>query len=144
MFGGTGMGFMAAILYWFPKMFGKTYNEKVASLSWTPIFIGFNMLYFSMLVLGYMGMPRRYFTHLPQYHTAHVIATIGSFILALGLVLFFANLVVALFKGKKADRDPWGGVTLEWQIPTPPPAQNFAEIPKITDRPYVFNPEASQ
>ena len=79
MFGGTGMGFFAALLYWFPKMFGKTYNEKIASLAWIPIFIGFNMLYFSMLVLGYMGMPRRYFTHLPQYHPGHVVASIGGF-----------------------------------------------------------------
>jgi len=142
MFGGTGIAFLAAILYWFPKMFGKTYNEKTAALAWIPIFIGFNMLYFSMLVLGYMGMPRRYFTHLPQYHRGHVIASIGSFILAFGLVLFFVNLLVALFKGKKAEQNPWGGVTLEWQIPTPPPAENFSVIPEIKERPYIFNPEA--
>ena len=141
MFGGTVIGFLAALLYWFPKMFGKTYNESVATLSWLPIFVGFNMLYFSMLVLGYMGMPRRYFTHLPQYNEGHIIASIGSFILAAGLVLFFGNLVVALFKGKKAAQNPWGGVTLEWQLPSPPPAENFAVIPTITDRPYIFNPE---
>jgi cytochrome c oxidase subunit I len=143
MFGGTGMGFFAALLYWFPKMFGKTYNEKMAFLSWVPMFVGFNMLYFSMLVLGYMGMPRRYFTHLPQYHTGHVIASIGSFILAIGLIMFFINLVVALFRGKKAEQNPWGGVTLEWQISTPPPLENFDVIPTIKERPYVFNPEAS-
>jgi cytochrome c oxidase subunit I len=142
MFGGTGIAFLAAILYWFPKMFGKTYSERTAVLAWIPIFIGFNMLYFSMLVLGYMGMPRRYFTHLPQYHQGHVVASIGSFILAFGLVLFFANLLVALFKGKKAAQNPWGGVTLEWQIPTPPPAENFSVIPEIQERPYIFNPEA--
>jgi cytochrome c oxidase subunit 1 len=101
------------------------------------------MFYFTMLVLGFMGMPRRYFTHLPQYHTAHVIASIGAFILVAGLVVFFANLVVALFKGKKAGWNPWGGVTLEWQIPTPPPLENFAAIPTITSRPYVFNPETA-
>ncbi len=144
MFGGTGMGFLAALLYWFPKMFGKTYNEKATILSWVPMFIGFNMLYFSMLILGYMGMPRRYFTHLPQYHQGHVIASIGGFILAAGLVLFFGNLIVALFKGKKAEQNPWGGVTLEWQIPTPPPLENFAVIPAVKDRPYIFNPEASR
>ena len=136
------MGFFAALLYWFPKMFGKTYNHKVAVLSWVPIFIGFNMLYFGMLVLGYMGMPRRYFTHLPQYHTVHVISSLGSFIMAAGLALFFGNLVVALFRGKKAEQNPWGGVTLEWQIATPPPMENFAVIPTIKDRPYIFNPEA--
>jgi cytochrome c oxidase subunit 1 len=144
MFGGTGMGFFAALLYWFPKMFGKMYNEKTAIISWFPIFIGFNLLYGGMLVLGYMGMPRRYFTHLPQFHLGHVIASIGGFILAAGLVLFFANLFVALFKGKKAEANPWGGVTLEWLIPSPPPLENFEQIPTITERPYRFNPEAAQ
>jgi len=144
MFGGTGMGFLAALLYWFPKMFGKMYNEKTATIAWFPIFIGFNMFYFTMLVLGYMGMPRRYFTHLPQYHMAHVMASIGAFVMVSGLILFFANLAVALFKGKEAEQNPWGGVTLEWQIPTPPPQENFAEIPTITSRPYVFNPEVAK
>jgi cytochrome c oxidase subunit I len=144
MFGGTGMGFFAALLYWFPKMFGKMYNEKVAYVSWGPIFVGFNMLYFDMLYLGYIGMPRRYYTHLSQYHTAHVVASIGGFILAAGLVLFFGNLLVALFRGQIAGQNPWGGVTLEWQIPTPPPMENFKTVPTITSRPYVFNPEASK
>jgi cytochrome c oxidase subunit I len=144
MFGGTGMGFFAALLYWFPKMFGKMYNERIATLAWWPIFVGFNMLYFSMLVLGYMGMPRRYYTHLPQYHTGHVIASLGGFILAAGLLLFFGNLLRALFKGQKAGQNPWGGVSLEWQIPTPPPVENFDTIPTITDRPYVFNREAAR
>ena len=143
MFGGAGIGFFAALLYWFPKMFGKMYNSKMAVLAWIPIFIGFNMLYFSMLILGYIGMPRRYYTHLPQYHPLHVIASIGSFILAAGVVLFFINLVVALFKGKKAVDNPWGGVTLEWKIPSPPPLENFEQIPVIEGRPYVFNPESS-
>jgi cytochrome c oxidase subunit 1 len=62
----------------------------------------------------------------------------------LGLILFFANIVVALFRGKKAPRDPWGGVTLEWQLPSPPPTENFPVIPTITDRPYIFNPEGSR
>jgi cytochrome c oxidase subunit 1 len=140
MFGGTGMGFFAALLYWFPKMFGKTYNEKIATLSWFPIFIGFNVFYGGMLSLGYLGMPRRYYTHLPQYHTDHVIASIGAFIMVFGLILFFSNLIVALFTGKKAERNPWGGVTLEWQIPSPPPLENFVETPAIGDRPYIFNP----
>jgi cytochrome c oxidase subunit I len=144
MFGGTGMGFFAALLYWFPKMFGKMYNEKAASVSWVLIFVGFNTFYFSMLVLGYMGMPRRYFTHLPQFDTMHTVASIGAFIMVAGLLLFFANLLVALFRGERAVQNPWGGVTLEWQIPTPPPTENFEEIPTITGRPYAFNPETAR
>ena len=102
------------------------------------------MFYVAMLVLGYMGMPRRYYTHLPQFHHGQVVASIGGFILAAGLVLFFVNLIVALFNGKKAGPNPWGGVTLEWQTPSPPPLENFAEIPTITHRPYMFNPEAAK
>ncbi len=143
MFGGTGIAFFAALLYWFPKMFGKMYSEKIATIAWAPIFIGFNMFYFTMLVLGYMGMPRRYYTHLPQYHTLHVVASIGAFIMVSGILLFFGNLVVALFRGKRAVQNPWGGVSMEWQIPTPPPLDNFETVPVIMTRPYVFNPETA-
>jgi cytochrome c oxidase subunit 1 len=104
--------------------------------------VGFNLFYFSMLVLGTMGMPRRYYNHLPQYHTGHVITSIGAFILVSGLLLFFGNLLAALFKGRKAgEQNPWGGVTLEWMIPTPPPLENFVTAPTVPDRPYAFNPE---
>ncbi len=144
MFGGTGVGFLAALLYWFPKMFGKMYNHTMAVVAWFPIFIGFNIFYFTMLVLGYMGMPRRYFTHLPQYHEAHVIASIGAFIMVFGLLLFFGNLLAALWKGKKAEANPWGGVTLEWQTSSPPPLENFETRPEIHERPYIFNPEINR
>jgi cytochrome c oxidase subunit I len=144
MFGGTGMAFFAALLYWFPKMFGKMYNERSAIVAWFPIFIGFNLFYFTMLVLGYMGMPRRYFDHLPRYHVVHVIASVGAFLMVLGLLHFFSVLIVALFKGRPAEKNPWGGVTLEWQIPTPPPVENFTEIPTITRGPYVFNPKDAE
>jgi len=140
MFGGTGFGFFAALLYWFPKMFGKMYNRKVATLAWFPLFVGFNMLYFTMLVLGVMGMPRRYYDHLPQFHTAHVVATVGSWFLVSGLLILLGNFVVALFKGEKAEANPWGGISLEWTIPSPPPVENFAEVPTITAPSYHFNP----
>jgi cytochrome c oxidase subunit 1 len=142
MFGGTGFAFFAALLYWFPKMFGKTYNQKVAYLSWFPLFMGFNMLYFTMLVLGYMGQPRRYYDHLPQYHTGHLVATVGSWFLVAGLLLLFGNFVWALFKGEKAGENPWGGVTLEWKVPSPPPVENFEETPVVTGPPYAFEGEA--
>jgi len=142
MFGGTAFGFFAALLYWFPKMFGKMYNRKVATLSWFPFFIGFNMLYFTMLVLGWEGMPRRYYDHLPQYHLGHIVATVGSWIMVAGILMLLGNLLVALFKGEKATANPWGGVSLEWTIPSPPIVENFAEVPTITHPPYHFNPVA--
>jgi cytochrome c oxidase subunit 1 len=144
MFGGTGFGFFAALLHWFPKMFGRMYNRKAAVAAWFPLFIGFNMLYFTMFVLGMQGMPRRYYDHLPQFHAGQVHATIGSWVLAVGLLMFFGNFVVALRRGSKAPDNPWGGVTLEWQIPSPPPVENFEEIPVITHGPYEFNPAGRQ
>ena len=138
MFGGTGFGFFAALLYWFPKMFGKMYSKKAIYAAWFPMFIGFNMLYFGMLILGMMGMPRRYYVHLPQFHTMHVVATVGSWLLVLGLLMYFGTLLYAIFKGEKAEDNPWGGVTLEWTIPSPPPQENFEEIPTITHGPYEF------
>ncbi|MFI5396923.1 MAG: cbb3-type cytochrome c oxidase subunit I [Candidatus Binatia bacterium] len=140
MFGGTGFGFFAALLYWFPKMFGKMYNRRVATVAWFPLFIGFNVLYFTMLVLGWEGMPRRYYDHLPQYHSLHVVATVGSWFLVSGILILLGNFVVALFKGEKAEMNPWGGISLEWTIPSPPPVENFEEVPTITQSPYHFNP----
>jgi cytochrome c oxidase subunit 1 len=140
MFGGTGFAFFAALLYWFPKMFGKMYDPKPAYVAWAHMFVGFNMLYGTMLVLGAQGMPRRYYAHLPQFHTAHLVATVGSWLLAVGLVILFGNLLAALRRGKKAEANPWGGITLEWTIPSPPPVENFAEIPTITAGPYAYNP----
>jgi cytochrome c oxidase subunit 1 len=97
-----------------------------------------------MLVLGLQGMPRRYYAHLPMFHTGHVVATVGSWILALGLLVFFGALLRALFKGGKASNNPWGGVTLEWKTASPPIVENFEEIPTVTHGPYVFGKEAER
>ena len=141
MFGGTGFAFFAALLYWFPKMFGRAYDKRWALASWFPLFIGFNMLYFTMMVLGYKGMPRRYFDHLPQFHSLHVLTTVGSWIMVSGLAMLFGTLLRALFKGKKAEAAPWGGLTLEWTVPSPPPVENFDVIPKVDRAPYAYNPQ---
>ena len=137
-FGGMGFGFLAAIHYWFPKMFGKMYNWKRAAWGWFILFIGFNVLYFPMLILGWEGMPRRYYDYPPQFHTLHLISTIGSWILIAGLILIFYNLFQALRKGPRAEDNPWGGATLEWQIPSPPPTENFENIPTVEKGPYEF------
>lgn len=138
MFGGTGFALFAAMHYWFPKMFGRIYNKKIANISLALEFVGFNLLYFTMMIMGYKGMPRRYYDHLPQFHTDHVIATVGSWVLITGLFLMFGNLIWSIFKGKKVGKNPWGGATLEWQVPTPPPHENFEEIPYVDRDPYDF------
>lgn len=138
MFGGTAFIFFAATHYWFPKMFGKMYNEARAKIALGIMFVGFNLLYFPMFLLGYNGMPRRYYDYLPEYTTLHQISTIGSWILIIGLVLMTVNLIHAIFRGKQAPENPWGGITLEWMTPSPPPHENFETIPKIKHGPYDY------
>jgi cytochrome c oxidase subunit 1 len=144
MFGGTVFAFFAALLYWFPKMFGRMYSQRAAVVAWVHMFVGFNMLYFTMLILGYMGMPRRYYDHLPQFHTGHVIATIGSWPLVAGIGILLWTLVRALRHGAPAPANPWGGVTLEWSVPSPPPPEDFATIPEIHGPTWTFGPGARQ
>jgi cytochrome c oxidase subunit 1 len=139
MFGGTGTIFFAALHYWFPKMFGRLYNDKLATLGVIGFFIGFMMLYFPKFIMGYMGMPRRYYDYLPQFATLQLISTIGSWILAATIFFIVGYLIHALLKGKRATSNPWGGVTLEWHIQSPPTMENFKEIPNITHEPYDFS-----
>ena len=139
MFGGTGFALFAALHYWMPKMFGRMYNRKFAKIAFWFIFVGFNILYFPMLVMGWLGMPRRYYDYLPQFHPYHLISTIGSWIVIIGLFLMFYNLFKSLKSGPVVtEKNIWGGETLEWQIDTPPIHENFTEIPEITERPYMY------
>jgi cytochrome c oxidase subunit 1 len=139
MFGGTGFGLFAALHYWFPKMFGKMYNEKTAKVAFWHLFIGFNLLYFPMFIMGWLGMPRRYYDYLPEFHTYHLLSTIGSWILIAGILIMLANLIKGLLSGNKVtEKNPWGGETLEWKIDTPPIHENFLEIPTVHEAPYEY------
>ncbi len=137
-FGGMGFGWFAALHYWYPKITGKMYNKRASVIAWLIIFIGFNLFYFPMLILGWQGMPRRYADYLPRFADLQFWSSIGAYIMVGGLALMFANLFVGLKRGEKAPANPWGGATLEWQIPSPPPAEDFEEIPVITKGPYDF------
>lgn len=138
-FGGMGFAFFAGLHYWFPKMYGRMYNIKRANIAWGITFVGFNVLYFPLFILGLQGMPRRYFDYFPEYQTGHVISTIGAFILISGILLMLYNFFHGAKKGAKAEANPWKGVTLEWQIESPPSLLNFDEIPVITEKPYTFH-----
>lgn len=139
MFGGTGFGIFAALHYWLPKMFARMYNQKVAKLAFWLVFIGFNVLYFPMFVMGWLGMPRRYYDYLPEFQSYHFLSTIGSWILVLGIIIMFTNLISSIRSGKKVtERNIWGGETLEWKVETPPTLENFEEIPIVTARPYEY------
>ncbi len=139
MFGGTGFALFAALHYWFPKMFGRMYAKRPAVVAWLLATIGFNLLYFPMFFLGYLGMPRRYYDYLPEYAIYHQISTVGSWVLALGLLVMVVNLIAALRTGAKASANPWGSKTLEWTVASPPPMENFHEIPVVTKGPYDYS-----
>ncbi len=141
MFGGTGFAFFAALHYWYPKICGKMYNETLATVAGVIMFVGFNILYFPQFLLGWQGMPRRYYDYPAEFTTGNVISTVGSWILIAGILLMVFNLLRSLFSGKTADNNVWGGTTLEWQISSPPPVENFHEIPVIDGPPYRRKPE---
>ncbi len=138
MFGGAVIGMFAGLHFWWPKIWGRMYNEKVAIGSFATIFVGFNMMYGSMLVLGIMGLPRRYQDYLPEYAPLNMVATIGSWILVTGVLTMLFNLVRAIRNGEQAPDNPWGATTLEWTTTSPPPLFNFAAPPTVTTGPYDF------
>jgi cytochrome c oxidase subunit I len=142
MFGGASFGLLAAFLYWFPKMFGRLYPRRPMYWALGLLFVGFNVLFFPMIVLGWMGQPRRYYDYLPRFQTGHVISTVGSWILLAGLTVLVATLMRAARRGPPAPPDPWDGTTLEWRTASPPPTENFAVAPIVTDKPYA-RPEAT-
>jgi cytochrome c oxidase subunit 1 len=137
-FGGMGFAFFAGIHYWYPKIWGRMYSNRWAYIAWGFVFSGFNLLYFPQFIIGIQGMPRRYFDYLPQFQWGHFISGIGAMILITGLILMIWNLVYHRTRGAVAPANPWKGVTLEWQIPSPPPLENFDEIPVIKHPPYWF------
>jgi len=137
-FGGMGFAFFAAIHYWYPKMFGRMYNERLGNIGCFFLFVGFNVLFFPLFVIGVQGMPRRYFDYLPEFSSGHFTSTIGAFILGFGAFIMLYNLIWSRRKGEIAEMNPWNGKTLEWTIASPPPLENFDEIPVITKPPYDY------
>lgn len=138
MVGGTLMALMGGFYYWFPKMFGKMYNEFLAQITFVLIFVGFNVTFFPQFILGSMGMPRRYFDYLPAYESLNKISTVGSWMIGAGFLLSAYVFISALRRGEKAPDNPWGAKTLEWTVSSPPPHHNFDKEPIITAGPYEY------
>ncbi|HKI77164.1 MAG TPA: cbb3-type cytochrome c oxidase subunit I [Ignavibacteriaceae bacterium] len=138
-FGTAGFGIFAALHYWLPKMIGKMYNLLHAKIAFWIIFVGFNILYFPFFIMGWLGMPRRSYDYLPEYQIYHVISTVGSWIMIAGILYMFINLLRSVFVGERiTTRNLWGGETLEWSVPTPPPLENFEVLPDVVDGPYEY------
>jgi cytochrome c oxidase subunit 1 len=135
MMGSTLFAFLAGMYYWFPKIFGKMFNDRVGLIASIIVFCGFNLTFFPQFVAGTHGLPRRYATYPEEFQIYHVLSTLGAYTMASGLVLVLINWVQALRHGPKAPPNPWGGNTLEWRCASPPPHDNFAVAPEADD-PY--------
>jgi cytochrome c oxidase subunit I len=131
--GGAVFTVFCGIYYWFPKMTGRMLDERLGKISFWWMFIGFNLTFFVQHALGLSGMPRRIYTYSPGlgWSTYNLISTIGSFILGIGVLLTIANVARSLKLGRIAGPDPWKGNTLEWFTSSPPPVNNFDEIPRV-------------
>ncbi len=139
MFGGTGFAFFAALHYWLPKFTGRMYQHKPAVIAWALVFVGFNITYMAMQAVGIQGMPRRYYDYVPEFTTLNQVSTVGSWVLAVGLLMMFVNLFLGCRAGERVGKNPWGAATLEWEVPSPPPQENFGEEdPIVTKGPYDF------
>jgi len=132
MFGGTGFAIFAGLLYWFPKMTGKMYRPFPAIIAFILMFAGFNILYFPMFILGWMGMPRRYYDYPKGFTSLQELSTVGSWFLVAGIILLAVTLIRGLRHGTPASANPWNARGLEWRTSSPPPTENFDELPDPT------------
>jgi cytochrome c oxidase subunit I len=138
MVGGTVMAYLGGIHFWWPKMTGRMYPELWGKLAALTVFIGFNLTFFPQFVLGYLGMPRRYYEYPPEFQVLNVMSTAGASILAVGYLLPLVYLLLSLGISPKAGPNPWGAAGLEWQTPSPPPTFNFDEPPAVPRAVYDY------
>lgn len=139
MMGGTVMAFLAGIYYWWPKMTGRMYPENISRFACLLVFIGFNVTFLTQFVVGSKGMPRRYYDYLEQFAPLNQFSTFGSWILGAGILIATVSLLWSLKNGQKATANPWGAAGLEWKTGSPPPLENFHELPEIKHGPYDYD-----
>jgi cytochrome c oxidase subunit I len=127
---------VGGLYYWFPKFTGRLLDERLGAWNFWTMFVGFNLAFFPMHIVGLMGMPRRVYTYPAHmgWDATNLIISIGSFLFAAGVLLLLINIAVSLKRGKPAGADPWAAPTLEWSVPSPPPPYNFAVIPSVASR----------
>jgi cytochrome c oxidase subunit 1 len=138
MVGGAVMGYLGGMHFWWPKISGKMYPEGWGRLAALIVFIGFNLTFFPQFIVGYLGMPRRYWQYPPEYQVLNVLSTAGATILAVGYLLPMVYLLWSLRYGKPAEDNPWKATGLEWTTSSPPPTFNFDETPVVTQEAYDY------
>jgi cytochrome c oxidase subunit 1 len=138
LFGGSLFTIFAGIYFWFPKMTGRMYDERLGKLHFWLTFVGFNLTFFPMHWLGIQGMPRRVADYVPRFADLNMFISIASFGLGASTVVFVYNMVKSWRFGAAAAANPWRSLTLEWQVSSPPPIFNFDEIPQVVGNPYEY------
>jgi cytochrome c oxidase subunit 1 len=142
MVGGTVLGYLGGLHYWWPKMTGKMYSEFWGKISAMLVFVGFNLTFFPQFILGYQGMPRRYASYSEEFQVLNIFSTAGASVLGLGMTLPVVYLFHSLVFGKKAEANPWMHPGLEWRTSSPPPTENFDQMPIITWDAYSFGEDS--
>src|SRR5499425_869556 len=139
MVGGAVMGYLGGIHYWWPKISGRMYPEIWGKLAALIVFVGFNLTFFPQFVLGYLGMPRRYHAYPDEFQMLNVMSSAGASILGVGYILPLCYFLWSLRWGARAPANPWAAYGLEWETPSPPPTENFAVTPVVTQPPYAYD-----
>jgi cytochrome c oxidase subunit 1 len=134
--GGAVFPLFGAIYYWFPKWTGRMLSELLGTLHFIFFFVGFNLTFFPMHILGLHGMPRRVYTYASDtgWSELNLLATAGAVLMTIGILMFLANVFRSIKGGAKAGANPWGAATLEWSVSSPPPSYNFLYLPTVRGR----------
>jgi len=138
LFGGSLFTIFAGIYFWFPKMTGRMFNERLGKIHFFLTFIAFNITFAPMHLIGVQGMPRRVSDYADQFATWNLIISIASFVVGLATLIFLYNMIVSWRSGPKASSNPWNSLTIEWQVSSPPPIFNFDAIPSVVGGPYEY------
>ncbi len=141
LFGGSILTIYAGLYHWFPKVTGRMYNEKLGRLHFWITFVALNATFFPMHYLGLKGMPRRVADYAPEFEWLNLVITIAAFILGASTLIFVYNFIHSARHGKPAGANPWGGLTLEWMLSSPPPIFNFPVTPRVIGGPYRYGEE---
>jgi cytochrome c oxidase subunit I len=138
LFGGSLFTIFAGVYYWFPKMTGRMYDERLGKWHFWMTFIFFNLTFGPMHLIGIQGMPRRVAEYADRFADWNLFISICAWILGLSMLIFLYNMVVSWRHGPRAAANPWRALTLEWQVSSPPPIFNFDTVPTVVGGPYEY------